>query len=337
MRHVEPQDAKEGPALWPICFADVLAAERRIRPWVAPTPLRRYAPLDAVVGRGIEVWVKHENHNPTNSFKVRNALSVMALLGREDRRPGVVAATRGNHGLGVAYASALFGVSATICVPRGNNPEKNEGMRGYGAGLIEEGKDYDESLAVAQRLVRERGSKMIHSSNDAAVIAGAATVTLEILREQPGLDALVVSVGGGSQAVGAITVAKTLKPSLQVYGVQAARASAAHDSWRAGRPVPTESADTFADGLATRSVYAMTFEPLRAGLTDFVTASEGELAEAVRILLRTTHNVTEGAGAASLAGLLLLRDRLARRRVGIILSGGNIDSVTLRRVLDGEI
>ena len=177
----------------------------------------------------------------------------------------------------------------------------------------------------------------MHSTNDTGVLAGAATATLEILREQPALDALVVSVGGGSQAVGAITVARTLRPSLEVFGVQAAKASAGHDSWKAGRPMTTESADTFADGLATRSSYAMTSGPLRAGLVDFVTASEGEIAEAVRILLRTTHNVAEGAGAASLAGLLLLRDRLAGRRVGIILSGGNIDSATLRRVLDGEI
>jgi threonine dehydratase len=337
MTHVEPQGAKESPALWPICFADVLAAERRIRPWVAPTPLRRYAPLDAAVGSGIEVWVKHENHSPTNSFKVRNALSVMTLLTPEDRRRGVVAATRGNHGLGVAYAGAELAVPVTICVPRGNSPEKNEGMRGYGVTLVEEGRDYDESVAAAEKLVRERGARMIHSTNEPEVIAGAGTVTLEILRELPALDALVVSVGGGSQAVGAITVARTLKPDLPIYAVQAAKAAAAHDSWRAGRPVPTASADTFADGLATRSVYTLTFEPLRRGLEDFVVVDEGEIAEAVRVLLSTTHNVAEGAGAAGLAGVRRLGQTLAGKRVAIICSGGNIDRATLRRVLNGEI
>jgi threonine dehydratase len=248
-----------------------------------------------------------------------------------------VAATRGNHGLGVACAGALHGAPVTICVPRGNNPEKNEGMRGYGATLIEEGRDYDESVAVAERLVRERGLTLVHSTNDARVLAGAATLTLEMLREAPDLDALVVAVGGGSQAVGALTVARTLRPGLPVYGVQAAGAAAAHDSWHAGKPVPKDSADTFADGLATRSVYAMTFGALRQGLAGFVTVTDGQIAEAIRLLLRTTHNLAEGAGAAGLAGLLGLRNVLAGKRVGIIVSGGNIDRATLARVVNGEI
>jgi threonine dehydratase len=203
--------------------------------------------------------------------------------------------------------------------------------------LVEDGKDYDESVAVAEGLVRARGLRMIHSTNDADVIAGAGTVTLEILRERPELDAIVVSVGGGSQAVGAITVARTLKPDLPIYAVQAARAAAAHDSWHAGRPITTASADTFADGLATRSVYAMTFEPLRQGLAEFVTVEEAEIAEAVRMLLSTTHNLAEGAGATGLAGLLDLRERLAGTRVAIIVSGGNLDARTLRRVMDREL
>lgn len=328
----------ERPAVeWPIRFADVLSAEKRLRPWVPETPLRRYAPLDEAVGFGISVWVKHENHAPTNSFKIRNALSAMTLLTGEERRRGVVAATRGNHGLGVACAGALLGAPVTICVPRGNNPEKNEGMRGYGAELVEEGRDYDEAVAVAERLVRERGLRMIHSTNEAGVLAGAATATLELLREKPDLGAMVVAVGGGSQAVGALTVARTLRPDLPVYGVQAAGASAAHDSWHAGRPVARESADTFADGLATRSTYAMTFGALRAGLADFVTVPDAAVAEAVRLLLRTTHNLAEGAGAAGLAGLFALRERLGGRSVGVLVSGGNIDRATLSRVLSGNL
>lgn len=326
-----------GESPWPISFEEVLEARRRIRSHLPPTPLRRYAPLDAAVGRGVRVWVKHENHNPTNSFKVRNALSTMTKLTAEERARGVVAATRGNHGLGVAWAGSLLGVAVTICVPRGNNPEKNEGMVGLGATLIEEGRDYDESLEVAQRLVRERGLRMVHSTNDPAVIAGAATVTWEMLEERPDLEAVVVSVGGGSQAVGALTVARAIKPSMPVYAVQAERASATHDSWREGRPIVRSSADTFADGLATRSPYEMTFPALRSGLAGFVLVSEGEMAQAVRLLLRTTHNLAEGAGAAGLAGLIKLGDGLAGRRVGIILSGGNIDRETLRRVVSGDL
>ncbi|HKA35314.1 MAG TPA: threonine/serine dehydratase [Thermoanaerobaculia bacterium] len=327
----------EKPGPWPITLEDVLAARRRIEPYLRPTALRRYAPLDRAVGEGISVWVKHENHNPTNSFKVRNALSTMTAMPAPMRSRGVVAATRGNHGLGVAYAGALLGVPVTICVPVGNNPEKNEGMRGLGADLIERGRDYDESLAVALGHVRERGLTIVHSTNDRDVIAGAATATLEILEERPDLEAMVVSVGGGSQAVGAMTVARAVRPGLPVYAVQAQRAPATHDSWKAGRPIAASSADTFADGLATRNAYDMTFPALLDGLAGFVLVTESEMAEAVRILLRTTHNLAEGAGAAGLAGLIRLRGELADRKVGIILSGGNIDRETLRRVVSNEL
>ncbi len=332
-----PKPPDSPASAWPICLQDVLEARLRIRAHLPPTPLRRYAALDAAVGRGISVWVKHENHNPTNSFKVRNALSMMSALPGDSRKRGVVAATRGNHGLGVAWVGGLLGIEVTICVPRGNNPEKNEGMRGLGAKLVEEGRDYDESLEVAQRLVRERGLTMVHSTNDARVIAGAATLTMEILQEQPDLDAMVVSVGGGSQAVGAMTVTRAVRPGTLVYAVQAERASATHDSWRAGRPIAGSSADTFADGLATRNAYEMTFPALKAGLAGFVLVSEGEMAQAVRLLLRATHNLAEGAGAAGLAGLVKLGEELSGKKVGVILSGGNIDRETLRRVVSGEL
>lgn len=328
------------PAL-PIDFADVLAARERIRPYLRPTPLRSYAELDEEIGHGVRVLVKHENHQPTGAFKVRNALSALTLLAREsDGRggcPGVVAATRGNHGLGVALAGKLLGIPATICVPHGNNPEKNRGIRGFGAELIEHGRDYDEAVAFAHGLARERGLHVVHSTNDRAVIAGAATMSLEILEEAPDTDAIVVSIGGGSQAVGALTVAARLRPEVAVYGVQAAGAAATWEGWHAGRPVEKESADTFADGLATRSCYELTFGALSAGLRDFVVASEPEMGEAVRLVLATTHNLAEGAGAASVAGLRLLADKLAGKKVAVVLSGGNIDEATLRRVVNREI
>lgn len=322
---------------WPVTLRDVLGARARIRPHLARTPLRRYSGLDDAVGNGVSVRVKHENLNPTGSFKVRNAISAVGALPRETLDRGIVAATRGNHGLGVAYAGVLFHARVTICVPVGNNPEKNAGMRGLGATLVEEGKDYDECLAVAERLVREHGLHLVHSTNDTRVVAGAATISLEMLEDDPELDALVVSVGGGSQAVGALVVARALRPDLPVYAVQAERASAAHDSWHARRPIARESADTFADGLATRNVYDLTFPALCEGLTGFIAVSEAEIAEAIRILLRTTHTLVEGAGAAGLAGLLRLQRKLAGRSVAIVLSGGNIDAETLRRVVNREI
>ncbi len=324
-------------AALPITFEDVLAAREFLRPYLPPTPLRSYPALDAEVGAGIRVLVKHENHQPTNTFKIRNALSALGRLTPEQRTRGVVAATRGNHGLGVALAGHWLGIPATVCVPFGNNPEKNRDIRASGAELVEHGRDYDESVLRAMELVRERGLHLIHSTNDPTIVAGAGTLALEILEEALEVDAIVVSIGGGSQAVGALTVASRLKPDLAVFGVQAAGAPAVYQGWRSGRPVTLENAATFADGLATRSCYEMTFEALRVGLRDFVLAEEAEIAAALRLVLRTTHNLAEGAAAAAFAGLLLLRDRLAGRTVAVVLSGGNIDEATLRRVLNREI
>jgi len=322
---------------WPITIADVLQARKRIRDLLPRTPLRRYPPLEEAVGYGIKVWVKHENHQPTQAFKARNALAALTALSAEEKKRGVVGATRGNHGAGLAWAGQALHIPVCICVPRANNPEKNEAMRGFGAELIEEGDDYDAAAAVADRLVKERGMTLVHSTNNRHVIAGAGTMTLEIIEQQPALDAMVLSVGGGSQAVGALTVLRAMRPGMQIYGVQAEKASAIHDSWHAGKPVTSASARTFADGLATRNTYEMTFAPLLEGLTGFVKVAESAIADAIRLLLRTTHNLAEGAGAAGLAGLFALRETLAGKSVAICISGANIDQETLRKVLAREL
>jgi threonine dehydratase len=264
-------------------------------------------------------------------------MSVLTALPEEARKRGVLGATRGNHGQGIAWAGALLGAPVVVCVPLGNNPEKNEAMRGLGAELVEEGRDYDESVEVAQRIVAQRGLTMVHSTNDPLVIAGAATLTLEILEERPGIEAMVIAVGGGSQAVGALTVIRSMAPHVRVFGVQAERAAAIHDSWHAGRVVTRDSADTFADGLATRQPYELTFPALREGLSGFVTVTEAEIAEAVRILLKTTHNLAEGAGAAGLAGLRRLSEELGGKEVAVIISGGNMDAATLERVVSRQL
>jgi threonine dehydratase len=319
----------------PITIEDITAARARIAPYLTPTPLRDYRVLDEETGA--HVLVKHENHLPTNAFKARNALSFMTALPADQRARGVVAATRGNHGAGLAYAGATLGVPVTICVPVGNNPEKNAAIRGYGAALIESGRDYDESVTVAQRLVDERGLVIAHSTNDRNVIAGAGTLSVEICEQAHALDAVVVAVGGGSQAVGALVAMRALRPGVAVYGVQAANASAIHDSWHAKQRLTRDRADTFADGLATRATYDLTWETLRDGLAGFVSVTEAEIAAAIRSLMRATHNLAEGAGAAGLAGLGKLRDELAGKTVAIILSGSNIDAATLRRVVTCEL
>lgn len=324
---------------WPIRYSDVQAAAERISPYLHPTPLRTYPALDRETG--CHVLVKHENHQPTCAFKVRNGLSALTAMGEDERRRGVVAATRGNHGLGLAFAGRLLGVKVTICVPVGNNPEKNEAMLDQGAELIEEGVDYDASVEVMNQLVVERGLRRVHSTNEPLVIAGAGTITSEVLvqaseMDEP-IDAMVLPVGGGSQAVGAMTVLRQLQPQVSVFGVQAAAAPAIHDSWHARRPLTRDSADTFAEGVATRMTYEVTFGALCEGLADFITVSEAEIADAIRLYLRTTHNLAEGAGAVGLAGLRRLRDILMGKSVAVVLSGSNIDQQTLRRVVNGEL
>lgn len=331
-----PLELDAAPA-WPITFDEVEATRERLAPYLIPTPLRHHPLLDALLPAGTSLLVKHENHHPTGSFKVRNGLAVVTALSDEERARGVVAASTGNHGQGIAYASALLGVRATICVPVGNNPEKNAAMRAWGANVREVGRDYDESVEEMLRLGREHGMTVAHSTNDPRVLAGAATMSLEMLEQSGGLDAMVVAVGGGSQCVGALTVARQLAPGLRVFGVQAAGASAIHDSWRGRRPVRAGRADTFAEGVATRQPYALTYGTLCAGLEDFVTVTDAEIADAIRVILRTAHQLVEGAGALGVAGAMKLRDRLAGLRVGIVFSGGNLDTTVLRRILNGEL
>lgn len=322
---------------WPITFADVEAARARLAPYLPPTPLRHYPQLGAIVGGDVQVFVKHENHQPTNSFKIRNGLSFMTSLTNDERRRGVVAASTGNHGQGIAYGGGMLGVDTTICVPLANNPEKNAAMRALGATVVEEGRDYDEAVGVMVRLAAQHDRVVAHSTNDPRVIAGAGTMTMEILEQNPTLDALVIAVGGGSQAVGAMTVARAIAPALEVYGVQAAGAPALHNSWHARERLTTPRVDTFADGVATRATYDLTFPALLAGLTDFVTVTDAEIAENLRTILSVTHNLVEGSGAMGLAGARKLRDKLAGKRVGVIFCGANIDSETLRRILAREM
>jgi threonine dehydratase len=322
---------------WPLTFADIVAARARLAPYLTMTPLRSYALLDQHIGGGTSLLVKHENHQPTGAFKVRNGVSFATALTADERKQGVVTASTGNHGQAVAYACGLLGVHATICVPVGNNPEKNAAIRAFGATLHEQGKDYDEALEVMLRIARDEARVVAHGSNDPRVVAGAGTITLEMMEQSGGLDAIVVAVGGGSQAVGALTVARELAPGLPVYAAQAAGASAAHDSWHAKRPMKGAQINTFAEGVATRQTYALTFPTLCEGLADFVTVTDAELADAIRLILGLTHNMVEGAGAVGVAAALKLRGRLQGKRVGVILSGGNIDTSTLRRILNREL
>ena len=320
----------------PISYADVLAARERLSPFLTLTPLREYPLLNELVGHGIRVWVKHENHHPTQSFKIRNGVSVMTALTADERARGAIGASTGNHGQGVAYAGKLLGVPVAICVPVGNNPEKNASIRALGAELIETGANYEETIAHCGRIRAERGMTLVHSTNNPHVIAGAGTMTLEILEQEPSIDAIVIALGGGSQAVGALTVVAERAPQLKVYAVGAEGAPAQYESWRTGQRLTGMPIDTFAEGIATGSAYELTFDALKSGLADFVTVTEGAMYEGVRDLIRITHNVPEGAGAAGLAGLRTLAPKLAGQRVAIVMCGGNLSMTSLKQILRDE-
>jgi threonine dehydratase len=302
-------------------LADVLAARQRIAPYLHPTPLYQYPALDTLTGA--RLWVKHENHQPIGAFKVRGGINLISQLSPDDRNRGVISASTGNHGQSVAYAARLFGVHAVICVPEQANPVKVESMRALGAEVIFHGRDFDEAREHCERLAAERGYRYIHSANEPALIAGVATGTLEILEALPGAEVIVVPVGGGSGFAGACIVARAIRPSIEVIGVQSEAAPAAYESWRA-RALVENSTTTIAEGLATRTAFELTQRIVWDLADDFVLVSEGELVQATRLMIEKTRNLVEPAGAASLAAVLAAPDRFAGRTVAIVCSGGNL-------------
>jgi threonine dehydratase len=311
-------------------LADVYAARPRVARVVRPTPLLRHPLLSRETG--LDILVKHENHNPTGAFKVRGGANLIASLSPDERR-GVITATTGNHGQSIALACEREGVPCTIVTPLGNNPEKNAAMRAYGAEVIECGRDFDEARERVEQLQHDRALRYVHSANEPLLIAGVGTYALEIFEEQPDVEVILVPIGGGSGACGCAITRTGLGSRAKVIGVQAERADAFARSWRGPSRVVGERCDTFAEGMATRVTFDLPFGILRQELDDIVTLSEEELAEGVRLALRATHNLAEGAGAASLAAAWKLRDELSGKKVVCVMSGGNIDRATLTRVL----
>jgi threonine dehydratase len=314
-------------------LADVLEARRRISPYLRPTALFRYAALDDLVGA--KVFVKHENHQPTGAFKVRGGVNLVAQLSREERKRGVIAASTGNHGQSIAFAAGRFGVRATICVPENANPVKVDAMRGLGAELVFHGQDYDDAREHCERLADEHGYQYVHSGNEPLLIAGVGTETLEIVEEEPGIDAIVVPIGGGSGAAGACIVAEAVNPAIRVIGVQSEAAPAAHRAWNERRLVE-DRMETFAEGLATRTTFELPMSILWQWLDDFVLVTDDEIREAQALMIEATRNLVEAAGASPLAAAIRLRDELADKRVALILSGGNASREQLLDVLGRE-
>jgi threonine dehydratase len=304
-----------------------------VRECVPPTPQYAWPLLKALTG--VEVIVKHENHTPIGAFKVRGGIVYFDRLKRDRVAVnGVITATRGNHGQSLAYAGARAGVAVTIVVPHGNATEKNAAMRAFGATLIEHGSDFDEAKATAIQIAAERGFEYAPSF-DRDLVMGVATYARELFRAFDRLDTVYVPIGLGSGICGLIGTRDALGLKTKIVGVVAAAANSYLRSFTAGVVVPTNSAQTFADGMAVRVPDAAALEIIRKGAERIIEVTDEEIADAIRFIYSATHNCAEGAGAAALAALMKERAQLQGRQAAVILTGQNIDRAWMQIVLAG--
>ena len=284
---------------------------------------------------GAEVWLKHENHTPVGAFKLRGGLTYFdALRRREPDCPGVVSATRGNHGQSIGFAARRAGLPATIFVPRGNSREKNDAMRALGATLVEHGDDFQAAREEAARFAAAQRLHFVRAF-DMDLVRGVATYWMELFAAAPPLDVIYVPIGQGSGISAAIAARQALGLATRIVGVVSAQAPCQALSFRAGRVIEAPVTTQLADGLACRLPDAEALELMLRHVDEVLEVGDDELAAAMRLLFAATHNVAEGAGAAALAGALRQRDRLRGRRVGLPLTGGNVDSDVFARVLAG--
>jgi threonine dehydratase len=317
-------------------FDDIVAARRLLAKSLTPTPLVTHPLLSQRLGA--ETHVKLENTVPLGSFKLRGGLHLLASLTPEQRARGLVTATRGNHGQSLACAAQRHGVRCAVFVPTDNNPDKNAAIAALGATVSVAGEDFDTAWAAALEHADKTGMIPVHPSREPKLMAGYATVALEMLEQsaQP-LDVLFIPVGGGSLAAGMGLVYNALCPHTRLIGVQSAAAPALARAWHSGEARDYPVGETLADGLATRVPAPDTVAILREVLDDMIEVSEAQIAAAIRCYAETLHQMAEGAGAAALAGALHLRRRLAGERVGVVLSGGNITAAQLSKILHGEL
>lgn len=314
---------------------DLQAAAGLVYTQMQPTPQYHWPQLSQRLG--CEVWVKHENHAPTGAFKVRGGITFMDWLKRTHPDcPGICTATRGNHGQSQARAATAAGLRALVYVPHGNSVEKNAAMRAYGADLVEHGEDFDTARVEAFRVAEEQGL-MIVPPFHTELVRGVATYGWELFRAAPDLDTVYVPIGCGSGICGTILALDALGVDTEVVAVVSEGAQCAKLSVEAGELVETNSARTFADGMAVRVPVQDAFDIYSKGAARVVSVSDAEVAEAIRVYYRDIHNLAEGAGAAALAALMQETDRMAGKKVGVILSGGNIDADWFGTVLRGEV
>ncbi|MFP6643174.1 MAG: threonine/serine dehydratase [Candidatus Latescibacterota bacterium] len=306
----------------PPTSADVDAALAFIRPHLPATPLVRSEGLSAVLG--CDYTVKCENLQPIGAFKVRGGVNLVGRLSDAEKDAGLISASTGNHGQSIAWAGRQFGASVVIYAPaEGANSAKLEAMRRLGAEVRLHGRDFDEARIVAEEAARDEGRRFVHSANEPHLISGVGTIGIEILEAEPDVEVVLVPVGGGSGAAGMCLAAKARNPHIEVIGVQSASAPAAWQAWREKRLDIDAEMSTPHEGMATRVPFEMTMQILWEQLDDFILVKDDEVDAAIRLLAQE-RLVAEGAGAASLAAAMKLRERLSGRRVCGVLSGGNL-------------
>ena len=317
--------------MYPLTLDDIEQAARQVYQ-VMPATAQYAWPLLAK-RLGCTVWVKHENHTPTGAFKVRGGITFMHWLKREHpQAKGIVTATRGNHGQSQALAASAAGLRALIVVPEGNSAEKNDAMRAFGGEVIEYGRDFDEAREEAARLAQAQGLYLVPPFHT-ELVKGVATYALELFTAVPDLDTVYVPIGCGSGICAVIAARDALGLQTQVVGVVSTEATAAKRSFETGKICETASANTFADGLAVRKPIPEAFAVYGAGAARIVAVSDQEIAEAMCVYYTDTHNLAEGAGAAALAALIQERGKMEGKKVGVILSGGNVDRSVYARVI----
>jgi threonine dehydratase len=310
---------------------DVYAARKVISTYLKPTPLFYSRHLSKLLG--CQLYLKLENLQPTRAFKVRGGINYMNRMKQQAAGKVVITASTGNHAQSIAYAGSLFGIEVKILMPLGVPEMKAQAIKELGAEVITYGNYYDEAREYAEKLATQKGYVYVHGSNEPLLHEGVATMHLEIFEEQPDVDLVINPIGGGSGASGACIVYKTLDPRITVIGVQAEGAPAFYNSWKSGVIKQMGRVNTIAEGMATAKAYELPFKILRKALDDVILVSDAEMKEAVRSIFSATGQVAELSGAASTAAAFKIRDRLAGKKVALLLSGGNIEPDQLARIL----
>jgi threonine dehydratase len=318
---------------YPISLKETIQAREVISDVLTPTPLTFYPGLSNAIGA--EVFIKHENHNPTGAFKIRGGINLMHHL-KQANIPGVITFSTGNHGLSTATSAKWAGIPATVVVPLNNNPVKNRAIREAGAELVEAGSTFEEASKTVDQLSQERGLYYVHPADEPLLINGVGTEFLEIIEKLPDIDVMIVPIGAGSEAAAAVTVLHALKPDVQIIAVQGKNSPAAYNSWRV-KKICEAANTTFAGGFATGKGYETTFEIYKDNLHDFILLSEEEIYDGIAASLYYTHNLAEGAGSSTIMAAWKLREQLKGKKVALQMSGCNASPKEIQKAIGRDV